>query len=609
NSLDAKEKHLLKATISLPSLLEVVLTRARIKETKGSLHDALADYNQCLEIIDSLQADFRAESQQILMGNAFAIYDGALEVLEQMHFQGNTEVLDQVLALMEGYKSLLLNEAFMRTHALEFAGVPSAVTRKEEAFKNRIGFLKQKIWDAQRAEDETGLAELQSKLFLEENNYDNFKAQLRTDYPKYYQLRYTRSSPTVKEVQDKILSDDQAMVEYFIGQNKLFALAISPLGEQLISVPYSKELAADLTSFYQLSSKRTVIADYEAEVRKYAETAYHLYQSLLLPLETVIQNHNLIIIPDGALHFITFSGLLTEPSDELNFAKLPYLIRKVNTSYYYSAGLLQTSLQAGNRKQPKSMLALTPEVRGPQEFDNLMAFREGDELGRIPGAYYEVVNIGELIGADFYTGSEVSESNFKRMANDYKVLHLAMHGVVDNQHPNFSRLVFNSENDTLNDGLLHTYELYNMKLNADLVVLSACNTGYGTLMKGEGLLSLGHSFAYAGCPNILMSKWPAADQPTNELMQYFYAQIKDGVPKDEALRQAKLQYLGTGDKITTHPVFWANFVLVGNNLPLELDRTSWISWLVLGAVLVVLFGVVLVRMRKRRRLVTTEGMS
>ncbi len=77
-----------------------------------------------------------------------------------------------------------------------------------------------------------------------------------------------------------------------------------------------------------------------------------------------------------------------------------------------------------------------------------------------------------------------------------------------------------------NDGLLHTYELYNMKLNADLVVLSACNTGYGALMKGEGLLSLGHSFAYAGCPNILMSKWPAADQPTNELMQYFYAQIK-----------------------------------------------------------------------------------
>ncbi|MFW5700333.1 MAG: CHAT domain-containing protein [Cyclobacteriaceae bacterium] len=144
--------------------------------------------------------------------------------------------------------------------------------------------------------------------------------------------------------------------------------------------------------------------------------------------------------------------------------------------------------------------------------------------------------------------------------------------------------------DTVEDGFLNIHELYNMQLNAYLAILSACETGMGSYSRGEGIMSLGRGFAYAGCPSVLMSLWKANDQAGKQLMEKFNGYLRSGLDKDAALRQAKLDYLETADQLTSHPYFWSAFVLMGNEEAVDFsdtrgNGTNWL-WILLMIMLV-----------------------
>jgi CHAT domain-containing protein len=179
-----------------------------------------------------------------------------------------------------------------------------------------------------------------------------------------------------------------------------------------------------------------------------------------------------------------------------------------------------------------------------------------------------------------------NENWFKKNAQNYNILHLAMHALIDDEDPLRSKLLFSQTNDSTEDGFLNAYELYNMKINADLVVLSACNTGYGKLVKGEGVMSLSRAFMYAGCPSIVMSLWKAEDKSTASIMVNFFRHIKQGEFKDEALRNSKLNFIQNADPLTAHPFFWANFVVVGDNSPIDTTSYAWI-WIILIVIIVI----------------------
>ena len=181
---------------------------------------------------------------------------------------------------------------------------------------------------------------------------------------------------------------------------------------------------------------------------------------------------------------------------------------------------------------------------------------------------------------------DATETNFKNDLNGYSVIHLATHAIVDDEKPQYSRLVFNLS-DSLNDGYLHAYEIYSMDIDAKLVSLSACNTGFGTVQKGEGVMSLSHAFAYAGVPSTLVSLWPASDKSTPEIMRLFYTNLQSGMNKDVALRQAKLSYLETSAGKARHPFYWGGFILIGD---VESIESSWstIYWIAGGIFLLIL---------------------
>jgi CHAT domain-containing protein len=196
-------------------------------------------------------------------------------------------------------------------------------------------------------------------------------------------------------------------------------------------------------------------------------------------------------------------------------------------------------------------------------------------LSPIKGTREEINLISSYFSTRKFFDERATESVFKEKAGDYSLLHLAMHTIIDDQNPLYSKLVFTITPEPANeDGFLNTYELFNLEMQGELAVLSACNTGTGKLERGEGIISLARGFFYAGIPSVVMTLWEVEDHSSAELMGLFYKYLQKGLPKDVALQSAKIEYLDKAGKLQSHPYFWAGFVNIGSSSPIVKDRMA-----------------------------------
>ena len=241
-------------------------------------------------------------------------------------------------------------------------------------------------------------------------------------------------------------------------------------------------------------------------------------------------------------------------------------------------------------------LAFAPAYKGEANLDiALRGSLQSIRNGAIPleNTKHEILAIADYFDGIFDFGSSANEAFFKAEASNFGVLHLAMHGEPDYENPDFAHFKFtNVVEDSLEDNLLHHYEIANMDLTAQLAVLSACETGTGKYREGEGVFSLARSFMYAGVPSVVMSLWKVNDESTSELMPYFYRNLADDMTKGAALHHAKKDFLKETDLEFRHPYYWAGFVLLGNNEPLKsggFESIFWMTGLLFLGVLGVLF--------------------
>lgn len=203
-----------------------------------------------------------------------------------------------------------------------------------------------------------------------------------------------------------------------------------------------------------------------------------------------------------------------------------------------------------------------------------------------------------MLNGDAYSGNLVNKELFIKESSKARILHLAMHALTDDKHPEYSQLVFKNENNAETSTSMYAYELARMKLNADLSVLSACNSGSGKFQKGEGVLSLARAFKASGCPNIVMSLWPANDASTKDIVVGFFKHLKAGLGKADALRQSKQDYLDTASDELKHPYYWAGLVLIGNNEPMKFGSTQ-LPLILLFFITLLVAGLIYRRTKKR----------
>ncbi|MEM9340582.1 MAG: CHAT domain-containing protein, partial [Bacteroidota bacterium] len=269
------------------------------------------------------------------------------------------------------------------------------------------------------------------------------------------------------------------------------------------------------------------------------------------------------IIPDGVVWKLNFAALAKEHDGEvIYFGGNKHLVFN-----YYA----EVSKQA--RPESSQVLAFSfNEEESATATRNYSLLRDLGE--NIPGTSKEISSISTLFDGEYYFGSQATESRFKQKAKHFNVLHLAIHGFQNETYPENSYLQF-SDKDDENDGRLHAFELYNEKIHAQLAIITACNSGRGKIVTGEGMVSLAHSFAYAGTESMLVSRWEVPDISTPYLIRYFYMGLAQGMRKSEALRFAQSEYLkNDADNITSAPFYWAGLYVLGNDRPIEFASRS-----------------------------------
>lgn len=183
----------------------------------------------------------------------------------------------------------------------------------------------------------------------------------------------------------------------------------------------------------------------------------------------------------------------------------------------------------------------------------------------------------QLFNGTFFINENASKQIFKNEANEHKIIHIGTHAESNNISPELSRLIF-AKNSPEEDNSLYTYEIYNENLNANLAILTACETGKPSYQAGEGMISLAHAFNYAGSESILTSLWKIDEKSSAEIIELFFKNIKQGLPKNKALQQAKLHYISSAEGRTVRPEYWAGLILIGDTAPINLNSSSNLNW-------------------------------
>ncbi|MBX2873955.1 MAG: CHAT domain-containing protein [Saprospiraceae bacterium] len=508
--------------------------------------------------------------------------------------QGSLKLLEEGFALSESAKVNTLRLTLRENQGAQRAKIPAEIIEQEKVLKGKLAIYRERLhYVAQQNQTtESQRHQWQDSVFLTSTALQALKEQLEREYADYYHLKYDNQSISIDRIQ-KQLQADEALLEYFVGDEYLFVFLVTPSHVHWQALEGPTAWSENL-----LRLRNEVMAGgQESEVSAFGQLAHTLYQQVMGKLLSELPEHikQLTIVPDGLLNLLPFEILFTSPGTQLNsFSAAPYLLKDYTLSYAYSATWLWSDWKKRKRKAEKELgaFAANYETYQIEQNDTLLAavFQDVVRSGYLPlpGAEKEVQDIAAIFEAEPFLRSEATKSQFEAVAAQYQILHLAMHALIEENAPQFSKLLFTQNTGETENGQLSAQELYNYDLEADLVVLSACNTGLGKMKRGEGLMSLSHAFALAGVPATVMSLWKIPDQTTPALMVRFYQNLKDGLPKNEALRKAKLDYLQeTKLDQLAHPYYWAGFMLMGDTKPLS---SSWIPTGFWYGLIIILIG-------------------
>lgn len=509
---------------------------------------AIETLHVCDTLIDDLRQQITNESDKILLGTAATdVYAAGVRIA----YEAGQVALKKkpwfglAFYFAEKSKSAVLLEAISDSNAKSFSGIPNDLLEEEKKLKAEIAVIAQKLSFKPTESEEKYLREIHFTL---NRNYENFIKQLETKFPAYYDLKFNVVTPSIQNLQTK-LNGRTALMSYFTDErnNRIYIFQITAKRFSILSHSIPSEFDRNL------SGLRNSLKFNEFETFK---STAEILSEILVPKNIPSHIDELVILPTGRLSIIPFEALfLKKTKNENTFPELPYLLTKYSIRYEFSAALI---LQKSK----------TPTITGKSVFLCAPVTFEKDGLGNLPGTESEVNAIAQLFDSknfknEVFTRQEAHEKRVKEgTLKDFSYLHFATHGIVDETNPELSRIYFHPSSAE-EDGNLYAGEIYTMDLNADLITLSACQTGLGKISKGEGVIGLSRALVYAGAKNIIVSFWSVADQSTATLMKSFYRQMLEPSAPDfgDALRQAKLSLIQENEYAS--PFYWAPFILIG----------------------------------------------
>ena len=484
----------------------ILFDRGRIAEQEGNLKQAIGFYSQAVDIIEQQRSTINTEASKIgFVGDKQTVYRHLIDALF------SDKQYASALEYIERSKSRALVD--MLATKKDFA----IQTGDEKQVRELLAVKDQREQEALLHSELVNKGNTRS-IVIKAND------QLRQQAPELASL-ISVTSLSVAEIQ-KLIPADETLVEYYYTDKYLFIFILTSRGLSAVRLD-SGHVADDIKNF------RTAIENTSSGAHE--QLARHLFNLLIKPIEGSLSSSRLIIVPHGALHYLPFYAL---------YDGKDYLIERYSIRMLPSASMFKY-LQRGKSEKPGDILAFgNPDL--------------GDQKYNLVNAENEAVSVSKTLPrSKYFLRKDATEAALKKYGEGFSYIHFATHGEFDADKPLNSALLLAADSES--DGRLTVDKLYSMKLNADLVTLSACETGLGKIANGDDVVGLTRGFLYAGSSSIVASLWKVDDLATSTLMTSFYEAMKK-MDKREALRLAQLQ----NKKKYAHPYYWASFQLTGN---------------------------------------------
>jgi CHAT domain-containing protein len=609
-SLGEPQKALEKYNEALPIMRAVgdrngeattLLGIARVEQKRGNLAQARQVIEQAVGIIESLRTNV---ANQELRASYFAsrqeFFETYIDVLMQMHKQNSAAAFDAVaLAVSERARARSLLELLKESRADIRQGIDNSLLERERSLQQRLNAraaAQVSLLNRKHTPEQADAAAKEIAAITDE--YEETEAQIRARSPRYAALPQPQPL-SLKEIQQQALDEDTLLLEYALGEKRSYLWLVSQRTIDSYELPPRAELEAAARRVYELLTPRPKPGT--PPDPQFIAQAKTLSGMLLGPVAQRLGDKRLVVVAPGALSYLPFAALPAPEDKKRPAGGYEPLIAKHEVVSIPSASVLSIIRRetAGRERAAKSVAVLADPVFEDED-PRVDEAKNGNSSGKTPATRAADAEHSELMRAirtmnfpDARTGfvrlpfSRLEADNVIALApkgtglkatdfdasrdlaksrelSQYRILHFATHGLLNSERPELSGLVFSlfDREGKSQDGFLRLHEIYNLQLNADLVVLSACESGLGKEIKGEGLIGLTRGFMYSGAPRVVASLWTVDDYVTANLMKLFYQRmLKDGLPAGAALRAAQLEL--SGEKRWASPYYWAGFVVLG----------------------------------------------
>jgi CHAT domain-containing protein len=507
---------------------------------------AFNTFNLASDLLSILLKELDSEIAKLsLLKENKTLYAKAIESAAQLgKLTQNRDYYKTALKFAEMGRAIVLEERMQENDALKFSGIPEPLLTQKKSNARYITLLKKNLLKEKKKSipDKINIDLWQNKLFELNREQENLTAKLNFDYPLYSDTKNKIHVPDITKMLNRI-DEKTVLVEYALGET---SLTIFVLTEQELNV---RQISIDSTFIPLVNNYRKSITN--LDIYGFKENSAELYNLLIKPVEKFIhKKKKLIIIPEDVLLTIPFESLLVHKSENMDFTELPFLVKDISISYHLSIKTYFASMRDDYSEKQYRYTAFAPS------FFKQPLFNELDNTEK------EVDRIIKYLGRNgtSFKGESVTKDVFISEARKSEIIHLATHGIVNEKEPKLSGLVFAKESET-DDGILYAGEIYNLDMNADLLVMGSCESGAGKLQTGEGIMGLTRGFIYSGVKNIIYSFWKIDDETTLKLMEEFYKEMKTEFDYSNSLRAAKLELIRNPQ--TAFPLNWAGFVILG----------------------------------------------
>ena len=513
------------------------------------LIDSYELVDQKTSLIKHTQNNFSSDRSRIDFANKYReVFEMNLGLCWLLYHKTlEHKYLQKAFELSETNRNTTLLKGLQGIEYRAYGEIPKDKLELEHSTKKALEKVKMDIFFEKSSSepDKEYYRSLLDERILLSNKLDSIYADFYKNYPKFENISSSEEYVKIEEVQAK-LDDDTQLITYFLGEQSLFSFNITKDSISLLRSDIAEKLVSVTNDFKNHLSKRDNIDELSFDLFMY-----------LLGQQLDREKRNLVIIADNVLNYIPFEILRSSDGS--------LLLNKYNISYNGSVRLfMELKKEFFKYDAPQNWAGFAP------------TYSEEQTLSSSKG---EINEIAGLTNGIEFIGEDAIKENFILNNKEFSIMHFAMHAKIDNENPLYNSLLFE-------DGELTASEIYTSNSKANMVVLSACNTGFGKIEKGEGVMSMARAFHYSGIPSVVMSLWKVPDQETKMIMIDFYRYLKKGKSKSEALRMAKLRYLDkNAGSILSHPYYWSGFVINGNTDPLDMNNVNFLwGWIILAIV-------------------------